>query len=221
MIINEIFHSIQGEGRLAGVSGVFIRLAGCPLRCKWCDTAYAFDEDAGEDMTVTRIVNAIADYPTHNVIITGGEPLAHSDMSPRNEIKPLLTELKKLNSHITIETSGVVFIPDLPCDLMSVSPKTSNAGKSAINLDVLQKLIDSYDHQLKFVIVDEQDITEVAEILKKLNNVDRSKVMLMPQASNRETYLAKAPVIAELCIKHGFTFCPRLHVLLWDNQRGK
>ena len=77
MIINEIFYSLQGEGSLAGVPSIFIRLAGCPLRCTWCDTKYAWDSSAGQEMSCEQILEAVADYPTRYVVLTGGEPMVH------------------------------------------------------------------------------------------------------------------------------------------------
>ncbi|MGD9162630.1 MAG: 7-carboxy-7-deazaguanine synthase QueE, partial [Desulfobacteraceae bacterium] len=111
MIVNEIFYSLQGEGFLAGVPGVFIRLAGCPLRCKWCDTKYAWSKDAGKELSITQIIEEIQDWPCRYVIITGGEPMVNSDLPE------LVQELKNNRKHITIETAGIAYIPDLPCDL--------------------------------------------------------------------------------------------------------
>jgi 7-carboxy-7-deazaguanine synthase len=133
----------------------------------------------------------------------------------------LVQKLKSPVNHITIETAGITFVPDLPCDLMSISPKTSNAGTGQINIGVLQQFIDAYDYQLKFVIDEESDIDEVKDVLSKLSDVDKNKVMLMPQAAMRGQYMEKAPLVAELCIKNGFAFSPRLQIMLWDNEPGR
>ena len=149
MIISEIFYSLQGEGLLAGTPSVFIRLAGCPLRCKWCDTKYAWDASAGQALTVSQILDRIKKYPCDFVVITGGEPMANPDLTPRFELKELADLLKRRGKHITIETAGIAFVPDLPCDFVSISPKLSNsAGEHGTLFDAAatRMLIDKYDY---------------------------------------------------------------------------
>jgi 7-carboxy-7-deazaguanine synthase len=225
MRINEIFYSLQGEGFLAGVPSVFIRLAGCPLRCRWCDTKYAWEEEAGQDCTIIEIVETVCNYQCGYVVITGGEPMM--DL----QIRQLATELKALDKHITIETAGIAYIPDLPCDVMSISPKLANSvpedtklaavhEDSRLDLAVLGELAFHYNCQFKFVIDGENDLSEVQEIIETTGNIDTNRVMLMPQAVTRDEFLRKAPMVADLCKQTGFAFCQRLHILLWDNQKG-
>jgi 7-carboxy-7-deazaguanine synthase len=225
MVISEIFYSLQGEGFLAGVPSVFVRLAGCPLRCKWCDTKYAWDNEAGNDYSIEEILQKVQQGKSKFVVITGGEPMANSDLPE------LLQKLKSLGKHITIETAGIAFMSDLACDLMSISPKLSNSAPEkielaetheALRLDaaVLRKLIDNYKYQLKFVVDSQDDLAEIQQTIEKIGNVDSDKVMLMPQAATREELLAKSPMVAEMCRQTGFTFCQRLQVLFWDNKRG-
>jgi 7-carboxy-7-deazaguanine synthase len=225
MRISEIFYSLQGEGFLAGVPGVFVRVAGCPLRCRWCDTKYAWSKEAGRPYSVTEIVEQVRQWPCGFVVVTGGEPMSHSDLPQ------LVGGLKAAGKHITIETAGVAYIPGMPCDLMSISPKLSNSvpedaestaihEASKFDLAVLRQLIDNYNYQLKFVVDSQADLPEIEETIDKMGNVNRDKVMLMPQAATRDELLAKSPMIAELCKRAGFTFCQRLHVLLWNNARG-
>jgi len=225
MVINEIFYSLQGEGLLAGVPSVFIRLAGCPLRCRWCDTKYAWDATAGDDSGVAEIVRAVKKWPCWHIVITGGEPMIDV------ELPKLTRELKVAGKHITIETAGIAYIPDMPCDLMSISPKLSNStphdakiaaghDHSRLDLAVLGELIDNYNYQLKFVVDSQDDIAEIQETLGKLENVDARKVMLMPQAATRDELLSKSPMVADLCKSTGFAFSQRLQVLLWDNKRA-
>lgn len=220
MIVNEIFYSLQGEGFLAGRPSVFVRVAGCPLRCKWCDTKYALDDEAGDDYTIAEIVEEVGRFQTEFVVITGGEPMINA------ELAGLVRELKEAGKHITIETAGIGFVADLQCDLMSISPKLGNSAaaeteKERLDFDVLGRLIDSYDYQLKFVVDSQEDLSEILEVLEKVPNVDRRKVMLMPQAVTREELIEKSVMVAELCRQNGFVFCERLHILLWDNARGK
>ncbi len=226
MIVNEIFYSLQGEGFLAGVPSVFVRLAGCPLRCCWCDTKYAWAGDAGEEMSVERIVEKVLSFETRHIIVTGGEPMVSPDLPI------LLKALADPSRHITVETSGIEFIADLPCDLMSISPKLSNStpdeAKSALtheaerlNIAELQKLIDAYDYQLKFVVDTPDDLDEIASCIGELDNVNPYKIMLMPQAATQAEYVGKLSMVAEICKNTGFALSPRLQVMLWDNRKGK
>ena len=225
MRVNEIFYSLQGEGFLAGVPSAFIRLAGCPLRCRWCDTKYAWDQTAGAHYSIAKIVQTVQQWPSRFIVITGGEPMINSDLPQ------LVKELKASGKHITIETAGIAFIPDMPCDLMSISPKLSNSTPSdpkvaathedsRLDVAVLRELIDNYEYQLKFVVDSETDLPEIQQTIEKIGNVDSEKVMLMPQATTRDELLAKSPMVADLCKKTGFAFCQRLQILLWDGKRG-
>jgi len=225
MKIIEIFYSLQGEGFLAGVPSVFVRLAGCPLRCRWCDTKYAWDEEAGRQYGISDIVRKVQQWPCKFVVITGGEPMISSDL-PK-----LARELKTNGKHITIETAGIAYIPEMPCDLMSISPKLSNSEpdepklaaihrNSKLDLAVLEELIDHYNYQLKFVVDSEADLPEIEETIEKLTNAEREKIMLMPQAATRQELLAKSPMVADMCKRTGCAFGQRLQVLLWNNRKG-
>jgi len=225
MKVNEIFYSLQGEGSLAGVPSVFVRLAGCPLRCRWCDTKYAWDQTSGQDYTITEIVQTVQQNQSKFVVITGGEPMVNSDLPQ------LVRQLKAADKHITIETAGIAFIPDLACNLMSISPKLSNSAPTdpelaAIHQDsrpdiaVLQELIEHYEYQLKFVIDSQADLLEIQQTIEKIRNVNPEKVMLMPQSVTRDELLTKSPMVADMCKRTGFAFCQRLQVLLWNNQGG-
>jgi 7-carboxy-7-deazaguanine synthase len=225
MRVSEIFYSLQGEGFLAGVPSVFVRVAGCPLRCRWCDTKYAWAEEGGRPYNIAEIVEQVRQWPCRFVVITGGEPMINSDLPQ------LVRELKAAGKHITIETAGIAYVPDLPCDLVSISPKLSNSvpddvklaaihEHSRLDMAVLRELIGHYNYQLKFVVDSQADLPEIEQTIGKLGNVDSQKVMLMPHAATRDEFLAKSPMVAGLCKRTGFTFCQRLHVLLWNNQRG-
>ena len=221
MIINEIFYSLQGEGLLAGVPSVFVRLAGCPLRCAWCDTKYALDPNAGDDLSISQIIDKVKQWQCQHVVITGGEPMINP------QLPELVVTLKKQDKHITIETSGIKFVPDLPCDLMSISPKLSNSVEKTKNapdpffhIDATRQLISNYPYQLKFVVDSPDDLAEIQLAIAQIGDVVPDKVLLMPQAKTREELIAKSPMVADLCKHAGFTFSNRLHILLWNNQRG-
>jgi len=225
MVINQIFYSLQGEGFLAGVPSVFIRMAGCPLRCRWCDTKYAWDTTAGKNYSIEDIVRTVGQWPSKFVIITGGEPMIN------HHLPELTRQLKSCDKHITIETAGIVFVPAIACDLMSISPKLSNSApvdaeldaaheRNRLNISTLTELIDNYQYQLKFVVESARDLPEIQKTIEKIGNVDSAKVMLMPQAVTKEKFLTTAPMVADMCKRSGFAFGQRLQVLLWNNEIG-
>jgi len=180
---------------------------------------------AGQEHSVTEIARNAQQWPCKFVVITGGEPMVNPDLPQ------LVNQLKTLGKHITIETAGIEFIPDMPCDLMSISPKLSNSTPSdpaiassheasRLNLAALRDLINNYNYQIKFVVNSHADLEEISQILEKVGNVDPKKVMLMPQAATRDQLMAKSPMVADICKQTGFTFCQRLQILLWNSKRG-
>src|SRR5277367_2480338 len=116
MKLAELFYSIQGEGKLAGVPSVFVRASGCNLRCVWCDTPYASWNPEGEEVAVSEIVRRVNELPAKHVVVTGGEPMIMPD------IAELCSALKESGHHITIETAATVF-ETVAMDLASLSPK--------------------------------------------------------------------------------------------------
>lgn len=226
MMINEIFYSLQGEGFLAGVPSVFVRFAGCPLRCTWCDTKYAWPVNAGHEFSVDQIAKKVLSFETRHIVVTGGEPMINPDLPM------LLKALADPSRHITVETSGIKFIADLPCDLMSISPKLSNSTpqqselavtheQERLNIAEMQKLIEAYNYQLKFVVDTPADLDEIAACIGKLENINPYKIMLMPQAATQAEYVGKLSMVAEICKNTGFALSPRLQVMLWNNKKGK
>jgi len=222
MIINELFYSLQGEGSLAGVPSVFIRLAGCPLRCRWCDTQYAWDAAAGREMSREQVLEVLDGHPTRFVVLTGGEPMVHEGVGE------LAAAIRGKGHHLTIETAGICFIEGLEADLMSISPKLSNSVSKNderpaewLNVGVLRQLMSAYDYQFKFVVDEPDDLDEIADILEKLEGLDLYSTYLMPQAAQTDAYLEKSRWLAEYCKQTGFSFSPRLQVMLWGPQRGK
>ncbi|MHC4551406.1 MAG: 7-carboxy-7-deazaguanine synthase QueE [Planctomycetota bacterium] len=226
MIVNEIFYTLQGEGKLAGAASVFIRLAGCPLRCRWCDTKYAWDASVGNEMSAQQVITEIEQYPTRFAVVTGGEPMTNPDVGE------LVRGLHQAGYHVTVETAGIAYIADLPVDLMSISPKLSNSTPEDAELaaihepkrfraDVLDPLVGTYDYQLKFVVDTPADFNEIAECLGKLENVNPYKIYLMPQAVSPTEYIEKSRWLADFCLQTGFAYSPRLQVLLWPGQKGK
>ena len=227
MRISEIFYSIQGEGRLLGVPSVFVRTSGCNLRCRWCDTPYTSWKSEGRSWSVEKILGEIDKYPTRHVVITGGEPL----MAP--DLEELATQLKQRGVHITVETAATIFKP-VAADLISLSPKLANStpwqrskgefaamhDKRRLNYQVMQRFIDDYDYQLKFVVDRKQDLDEVRTVIGGLQHVDTVKVMLMAQGIKQEELVRKTHWIVESCKQYGYSYTPRLHIQLFGNRRG-
>jgi 7-carboxy-7-deazaguanine synthase len=227
MKIAELFYSIQGEGRLAGVPSAFVRTSGCNLRCAWCDSPYTSWQPEGERLTVAQVLDRLAAFPRKHVVITGGEPM----LVP--EIVDLCSALRERGSHITIETAATIFRP-AACDLVSLSPKLSNStpweragGRWAARhdrlrsrRDVICRFMDWCDYQLKFVIDRPVDVDEVLTLLAELPAVDRDRVLLMPQGVTREELAERGTWLAEVCKEQGFRYCPRLHIELYGNRRA-
>lgn len=228
MKISEIFHSIQGEGKLVGLPSVFVRVSGCNLRCVWCDTPYASWNPEGQEMRIEEIVRRVRTYECKNVVLTGGEPMIMPGVTD------LCAALREGGQHLTIETAGTVF-ENVEMDLASISPKLANStpweregGKFAENherqrlrAEVIQQFIDSApEFQLKFVVAEEEDLREIEELWQQLRNWRAEDVLLMPEGTEATVLAERAVWIAEVCKKTGFRYCPRLHVELFGNVRG-
>lgn len=228
MRIAELFHSIQGEGKLVGVPSVFVRASGCNLRCAWCDTPYASWDPQGDDRSIERIASEVERFGVRHVVLTGGEPMIMPD------IAPLCQKLKAGGHHITIETAGTVFKP-VQIDLASISPKLSNSTpwqraegrfaqlheKQRLNIPVIQQFIDAApEFQLKFVVSDEDDLSEIEQVLSQLRGIEPADVLLMPEGTDVQALRSRAGWIGEICKRTGYRYCPRLHIELYGNTRG-
>ncbi|MBA3975071.1 MAG: radical SAM protein [Candidatus Solibacter sp.] len=227
MKISEVFASIQGEGILAGVPSLFIRTSGCNLRCHWCDTPYTSWAPEGEEWAIGRIVEWVQGQTGYrHAVLTGGEPMIQP------ELPDLARRLGDLGFHITVETAGTVDV-DLRCDLMSISPKLANStpwrmdgGRWAsaherlrINGEVLRKLLGRYEYQLKFVVGEPGDLEEIRQVIQMCGAAPE-RVLLMPEGRTAAVLRERAIWLVELCKAHGFRYCPRLHVEIYDDRRG-
>ena len=227
MKIAEIYRSIQGEGFLTGTPSAFIRTSGCNLRCWFCDTPYASWNPEGEDWSIEQILAEVAELDCEHVVLTGGEPMLC------RPLVQLSRELVALGHHVTIETAGTRWLP-VACQLMSISPKLSGSLPPASHgrlwqrrhqqrrhrPDVVRRLMDQYDYQLKFVIDAPEDCEEVERYLEELGLVDRSRVLLMPQGTEREALAERAEWLAEYCRERDLAYCPRRHIELYGLVRG-
>ncbi|MEO0265424.1 MAG: 7-carboxy-7-deazaguanine synthase QueE [candidate division WOR-3 bacterium] len=226
LIVSEIFKSIQGEGPKTGSPSVFLRLAGCNLRCKFCDTKYAsFTEFASEwkSLELTDILREIEGIrgSAWNLVITGGEPLLQ-----KQPLAKLIGTLESLFHTVEIETNGTILpegIPLLTSLSFNVSIKLSNSGvdeDARINGDVINFYAEFERAYFKFVIGDEFDIQELLRIVEN-NYISPHRVYLMPMARDLEELDRIAYKVCELAIRFGFNYSDRLHIRLFGGQRGK
>ncbi len=243
--INELFHSLQGEGRLAGVPSVFVRTSGCNLRCWFCDSYHTSWEPSHAWLDLDEIVAEVGNHDADHVVLTGGEPLLHE------ESVPLLDRLDAAGYHTTVETNGTIH-RDAPIDLASVSPKLASSTPSAdlvadgtprpdgepvdsgaaqrheaerLDVDTLARLVEDYDTQLKFVVTGPDDVPEIDRLVERVRDaasvtVADADVLLMPEGTTRDALDETRESVAELALDRGYRYTPRLHVDLWNDAPG-
>lgn len=207
--ITEIFRSVQGESDSAGWPTVFVRLTGCPLRCVWCDTAYAFQ--GGEWMEIDSVMQRVADLGTRHVCVTGGEPLA------QKRCLELLKGLCNAGHSVSLETSGALPVAEVDPRVVKVldlkAPGSGESGRNLwANLDDLQR-----HDQIKFVIADRADFDWAAEQIRT-HDLARWDVLLSPvwetlPPSTLADWLLESELEARLQVQ--------LHKVLWGDQPGK
>ena len=208
--ISEIFHSLQGETTFVGLPTIFIRLTGCPLRCSWCDTEYAFS--GGQWMDIDDIVKQAKTMGTPYVTVTGGEPLA------QKRCVDLLDKLIEHGFNVSLETSGAISIAnvnDKVCTVMDL--KAPGSAEESKNMYENINYQDSKD-QIKFVIKDRTDYHWTQEIIKRYNLIDKCEVLLSPVAGEiNPADLAQWILDDKLMVR----FQLQLHKILWDDAQGK
>jgi len=208
--ITEIFRSLQGEGDTVGFPTVFVRLTGCPLRCQYCDTAYAFG--GGEWMSLEAILERVQSHATPYVCVTGGEPLAQPNCLP------LLQRLCDAGFMVSLETSGALPVADVDGRVRRVvDVKTPDSGESHRNLlDQLHDL--RATDQIKFVICSRADYEWSRELVKQRQLASRSMVLFSP---SHEQLAARD--LAEWILADGVPvrLQIQLHKILWGNAPGR
>jgi 7-carboxy-7-deazaguanine synthase len=207
--ITEIFYSLQGETSRIGLPTVFIRLTGCPLRCSYCDTAYAFT--GGQAMSLAQILRQVASYTPRHVTVTGGEPLAQKN------VLSLLTALCDAGYDVSLETGGAIDIAEVDARVARiVDIKTPASGEEAKNRWENIALLRAQD-EIKFVICDEADYRWACEVLRERNLVAICPVLFSPaHTSLTATQLADWVLRDRLPVRMQV----QLHKILWNNEPG-
>tara|TARA_R110002096_G_scaffold122929_6_gene266124 strand:+ start:4439 stop:5014 length:576 start_codon:yes stop_codon:yes gene_type:complete len=182
----------------------------------------------GKTCSIPTILDQISDFPTHHVVLTGGEPMIAKG------IHQLAKDLRDKGYHITIETAGTIAPEGIACDLASISPKLSHSTPTADQIDpswvkkhderrlqpmILRSWIEQGDYQLKFV-TDGDDLVEIGDLLSQLGEIPAEKVLLMPEGITPEQLQSRIPGVIAACKERGFRFCPRLHIDLFGNTPG-
>jgi len=208
--ITEIFHSLQGETSTTGLPTVFVRLTGCPLRCGYCDTAYAFE--GGAKMTLSEIMQTVQDYGARHVTVTGGEPLAQP------QCIDLLRQLCDAGYRVSLETSGAMPIGDVDVRVVKiVDLKTPGSGEVGRNLYDNIPLLLPHD-EVKFVICDRQDYDWCCMKVDDLRLADQvAEVLFSPSQGE----LAPKQ-LAEWILQDGLNVRMQLqtHKYIWGDQPG-
>ena len=223
----EIFYSLQGEGPTIGTPSVFLRLALCNLACGWCDTKYTWDwehYDYGREVVsldTPQVESRILESGCQHLVITGGEPLLQQE-----ELAPLVASLRERSFCCEVETNGTIIpLPELARDIdqWNVSPKLHTSGNALERRELPQVL--EFFRQLpnayfKFVIVAPSDL-EAVGALRDRYKLPGERIILMPEGRTAEVVQTRGRWVSEACVKEGFRFSTRLHILLWGDERGR
>ncbi|HIN13802.1 MAG TPA: 7-carboxy-7-deazaguanine synthase QueE [Gammaproteobacteria bacterium] len=208
--ITEIFYSIQGETSKIGLPTVFIRLTGCPLRCQYCDTSYAFY--GGEVMLFEDIIHQVTKFNCKDVCVTGGEPLAQANS------KKLLKDLADLDFQVSLETGGSISLKEIDERVKIIMDiKTPDSGESTKNRWENLELLKQTD-ELKIVICSREDYQWSKEIIEQYKISEKCPILFSPCAESIDPRdLAEWILTDQLPIR----FQMQIHKILWNNQPGR
>lgn len=209
--ITEIFHSLQGEARSVGRPTVFVRLTGCPQRCVWCDTEYAFH--GGEKRALQQILDEVAQYQAGFVTVTGGEPLAQP------AVHPLLTQLCDAGYEVSLETGGAMDISAVD-SRVSIVMDLKAPGSGEVHNNRLENLaLLAGKDQIKFVLADRRDYDWARMQLDQYGLASRvGEVLFSPVFGQLEPADLAGWILAD---RLPVRFQLQLHKLLWQDSRGK
>ena len=208
--VHEIFHSLQGESSRVGLPTVFVRLTGCPLRCQYCDTAYAFH--GGEWWDFDGILAEVARHGVRHVCVTGGEPLA------QKRCIGLLERLCDAGYEVSLETSGSIDIA--PVDLrVSRVLDIKTPGSAEVERNLWSNIAQlTPNDQVKFVVCSREDYDWAKAVIAEHRLVERCEVLMSPSFSQvRPRELADWIVTDRLPVR----FQMQLHKVLWDDEPGR
>ncbi len=208
--ISEIFHSIQGESTRVGLPTVFVRLTGCPLRCSWCDTEYAFS--GGELLPLGEVLERVARFDCRHICVTGGEPLA------QKECLALLPALCNAGYAVSLETSGALSLAGVDERVAKiVDIKAPGSGESKKNHWENFALLGAQD-ELKFVLASQSDYEWAKCVLTERQLAGICPVLFAPvQGQLDPTQLAEWILRDHLPVR----FQLQLHKILWGSERGR
>jgi 7-carboxy-7-deazaguanine synthase len=207
--IFEIFYSLQGESSRVGLPTIFIRLSGCPMRCHYCDTAYAFQ--GGSMMTIDEIIKTIKKYDTPYVTVTGGEPLA------QKEVLSLLKVLADQNYEVSLETGGGLSIKEVdPRIKIILDIKTPESGEEKKNHWDNLNLIHSKD-EIKFVLCSREDYDWAKKILNQYKLAEKCDVLFSPVYQKLNTTNLGNWILED---QRPVRMQIQLHKLLWGERPG-
>ena len=208
--ISEIFYSLQGESRTVGLPTVFIRLTGCPLRCQYCDTSYAFS--GGAMQSIASIIEQIAQYKTRYITVTGGEPLAQPSCLK------LLRQLADKGYNVSLETSGAIDVSTVDARIVKVMDlKTPASAEEHRNLYTNLQYLNAQD-QIKFVLCDADDYAWSKAKMAEYQLVQKCEVLFSPSMGQQDpTELAEWILADQLPVR----FQVQLHKFLWGDVAGK
>jgi 7-carboxy-7-deazaguanine synthase len=207
--IHEIFYSLQGESSRVGLPTVFVRLTGCPLRCGYCDTEYAFH--GGKTQTFEEILSQVASYRTKYVCVTGGEPLAQKGCLQ------LLKMLCDLGYNVSIETSGAMDISGVDQRVSVIMDiKTPGSGEVSKNLWANIEYLKAQD-EIKFVLVDETDYAWAKQVLEQYPILEKCPVLFSP---GYQTFKAQDLAALLLADHLPVRMQVQLHKILWGEKAG-
>lgn len=235
MKLSEEFLTLQGEGRFLGVPSYFIRTTGCNLRCAWknpddsvtvCDTPYtSFKPEKGYDLDMGSVLEKLTKSNAEHIVITGGEPMLQKDLGD------VVEEFNGMGYKTTIETNGTIYRDDIKGAFLSISPKLISSYAQAEEVhkrlhtqnnhfkENIKNYIQNYEHQIKFVVNDEQDLNEIYKVQKECG-IENKNILLMPQGITVKQLKDKSKWLFDECIKYGYTYAPRMHIDIFGDKRG-